>query len=79
MLAAGLKALLEDETIDKRLYTWGEALRNVRNFGAHATAERVQMEDARDVLDFAHAISEYVFVLNEQFDRFMKRKAENET
>lgn len=77
-LAVGLKTLLENDVIDKRLYNWGEALREIRNFGAHATEERVQLDDARDVLDFAHAITDYVFVLNEQFDRFMKRKDESE-
>ncbi len=76
-LAKGLKELLDTEIIDKRLYKWGDELRKVRNFGAHATTERISNEDARDVLDFVHAISEYVFVLNEQFDRFMRRK-ENE-
>jgi len=77
-LAAGLKELVDKEIIDKKLFSWGDELRKVRNLGAHATAERVSNEDARDVLDFAHAITNYVFVLNEQFDRFMKRKAEAE-
>ncbi len=75
-LAAGLKDLLDNDVIDKRLFTWGEELRKVRNLGAHATTERVSNQDASDVLDFAHAITEYVFVLNEKFARFMKRKSD---
>lgn len=73
-LASGLQALLDQEIIDKRLFQWGDELRKVRNLGAHATNQKITAEDARDVLDFAHAITEYVFVLNEQFERFMKRK-----
>jgi DNA-directed RNA polymerase subunit RPC12/RpoP len=75
-LATGLKSLLEKNVIDQRLFTWGEELRKARNLGAHATTEKVPIEDARDVLDFAHAITEYVFVLNEKFDRFMKRRSD---
>lgn len=73
-LAAGLKDLLDQDIIDRRLFNWGDELRKVRNLGAHATTESVSKQDARDVLDFVHAITEYVFVLNEQFDRFMKRR-----
>jgi hypothetical protein len=73
-LAVGLKELLDKEIIDKRLFAWGDELRKFRNLGAHATADRVLQEDARDVLDFVHSIVQYVFVLNEQFERFMKRR-----
>ncbi len=34
-LAPGLKELLNKEIIDKRLFTWGEELRKLRNLGAH--------------------------------------------
>lgn len=73
-LSAGLKALKDQEIIDARLYKWGEELRQVRNLGAHATTEKVSMEDARDVLHFVHATCDYVFVLSRRFDAFMKRK-----
>lgn len=73
-LAAGLKKLREDGLIDDRIYGWGEALRENRNLGAHATTERVNKDDARDLLDFSIAICEYVFVLNEKFERFQKRR-----
>ncbi len=54
--------------------TWGDELRKVRNLAAHASAERVAQEDARDVLDFVHAITDYIFVLSRRFEWFMKRK-----
>jgi len=74
-MAGGLKKLKEDGVIDDRIYGWGEALRENRNLGAHATTEKVTKDDARDLLDFSIAICEYVFVLNEKFERFQKRKA----
>jgi hypothetical protein len=73
-LNPGLKELLDREIIDQRLFTWGEELRKLRNLGAHANDEKVLYRDAHDVLAFAHAMSEYVFVLSEQFQQFMARR-----
>lgn len=73
-LQTGLQKLKKDGVIDDRIYNWGDALRRSRNLGAHATTEKVTREDAHDLLDFALAICEYVFVLNEKFDRYQKRK-----
>jgi len=73
-LATGLKKLREDGVIDERIYSWGEALRKNRNLGAHATTEKVTKADACDLLDFCIAICEYIFVLNEKFNRFQKRQ-----
>lgn len=73
-LAAGLKKLRDDRVIDSRLYDWGEALRENRNLGAHATTEKVSKDDAKDLLDFSAAICEYVFVLNAKWERFQKRR-----
>jgi hypothetical protein len=75
VLHTALIELRDTEIIDKRIYTWGDELRKVRNLGAHATAERVPPTDARYVLDFVHAITEYVFVLNKKFDDFMRCRA----
>ena len=36
--------------------------------------EKVSKQDAEDVLDFVHAICEYVFVLTERFNTFMGRR-----
>ncbi|MGM3411941.1 DUF4145 domain-containing protein [Ralstonia holmesii] len=75
MLAAGLKKLKQDGVIDERIFHWSEALREHRNLGAHATTEKVKKDDAKDLLDFAIAICEYVFILNEKFARFQQRQA----
>ena len=73
-LQAGLQKLKKNGVIDERIYNWGDALRLSRNLGAHATTKKVSREDAHDLLDFALAICEYVFVLNEKFNRYQKRK-----
>lgn len=73
-LKGGLKILHDREIIDKRIYDWGEALREHRNIGAHATDQKISREDARYLLDFTEAICEYVFILTEKFERFMESK-----
>ncbi len=73
-LIHGLKELKDKGIIDERLYLWGEELRKHRNIGAHATKEKITKDDAKDLLDFAQAICDYVFVLNAKFNRFMERK-----
>ena len=50
-------------------------MRNLRNIGAHASAEHISREDARDVLDFAIAICEYVFVPAQKYVAFQERLA----
>jgi hypothetical protein len=73
-LGGGLKELRQRQIIDERLFKWSEELQRHRNLGAHATEERIPREDARDLLDFANAITEYVFVLNDRFEKFMARR-----
>lgn len=73
-LAAGLAELHNREIIDGRLFKWSQALRDSRNLGAHATDATISMEEARDLLLFANAICDYVFVLSEQFEQFMLRQ-----
>ncbi len=53
----------------------GDALRKERNIGAHATGESVSRLDAQDVLDFAKAIAEYIYVMSAKFDEYQTRKA----
>lgn len=75
----GIKELREQGIIDERIYLWAEQLRRHRNIGAHASAEKVTREDARDLLDFVNAICEYVFVLSEKFNEFISRKPKDES
>jgi len=74
-LAQGLIVLRDQGVIDARLYKWGDSLRQERNIGAHATGVSISGQDARDVLDFATAICEYVYVLSDRYQRYLDRKS----
>ncbi len=78
-LAQGLNELKDNGIIDGRLFEWGEALRDRRNIGAHATDEDISREDASDVLDFTTAICEYVYVLTQKYEEFKKREKKRQT
>lgn len=73
-LVGGLKELLDRNVIDQRIYKWGNALRLERNLAAHNNKRFIVKEDARDLLEFAEAICEYVFTLDYKFNEFLKRK-----
>ena len=77
-LHKGLQALRDSGVIDGRLFDWGDSLRQERNIGAHATGQKVTSEDARDVLEFATAICEYVYVLSDRYENYRKRKADRD-
>lgn len=77
-LHGGLMALRDSGIIDGRLFDWSDSLRKERNISAHATGQKVTAADAQDVLEFATAICEYVYVLSDRYDRYQKRKAERE-
>ena len=78
-LQKGLQALRDSGIIDGRLFDWGNSICAIdANIGAHATGQKIGMQDARDVLDFATAICEYVYVLSDRYDSYKKRKAERE-
>ncbi len=73
-LGPGIKELHAKGVIDARLAAWAGALQKARNLSAHASGERVSKEDAQDLLDFVAAICEYVFVLTQKFEGYMKRQ-----
>jgi len=73
-LADGLEKLKSAKIIDEKLFEWSEALRHERNIGAHAGDEITSRQDASDVLDFALAISEYVYVLDDKYRAYLERK-----
>lgn len=75
-LAAGLRELKDKGVIDGKLYEWSETLRQGGNIGAHISEIGTTRADARDILDFTHAIVEYVFVLNRKYEAFKKRHSE---
>jgi hypothetical protein len=76
ILAKGLQELKSTNQIDDQLFNWGEALRKERNIGAHASEETVSRLDAQDILDFANAIVEYVYVMTAKFEAYKARKAD---
>ncbi|MFA5089804.1 MAG: DUF4145 domain-containing protein [Candidatus Omnitrophota bacterium] len=73
-LIGGLKKLLKNGVIDKKIYEWSEALRLHRNIGAHAGENAITQVDSLDLLEFTSAICDYVFVLTKKFENFKKRK-----
>ena len=78
-LGEGLKLLKEARIIDEKLFEWGEVLRAERNIGAHARDETISDQDASDMLDFATAISEYIYVLDGKYKAYKERKAKKAT
>lgn len=73
-IVKGLERMKAQSDIDDRLWNWADALRKERNLGAHATGHQTDREDAEDILAFAVAICEYVYVLTEQYKEYMARK-----
>ena len=74
MLAKGLEELHANKKIDERLYQWGKELHEHRNLAAHASDRTFSREDAEDLFEFVNAICDYLFVLQDRYDRFMERK-----
>ena len=74
-LVAGLKELREQGVIEGRLFEWADALRMQGNEAAHDVHVTTSPQDARDLVEFAHALLEYVFTFNEKFTAFQKRRA----
>jgi len=73
-LAARLKALKDDGTIEARLFEWADALRLSGNDAAHDVAVTVTKEDARDVVEFTFALTEYLFTYRRRFEEYAKRR-----
>lgn len=73
-LMGSLRELRDKKVIDERLFEWGDALRQQGNIGAHASEEDISREDARNVLEFARAICEYVFVLSAKYAEYQARQ-----
>jgi hypothetical protein len=74
MLAKGLEELHTNKKIDERLYQWGKELHEHRNLAAHASDRTFSREDAEDLFEFVNAICDYLFVLQDRYDRFVVRK-----
>jgi hypothetical protein len=74
-LGGGLPELHERSIIDNRLNDWAKELHLYRNTAAHADPELISRNEAQDLMEFGSAILDYVFVLSDKFDDFVRRKA----
>jgi len=72
-LVNGLRKLRDKGVIDARLFEWAEALRIAGN--AHDVRIEVTKQDATDLLEFTHALLEYLFTFRERFEAFKKRRS----
>ena len=77
-LGDGITELHNLGIIDKRLLDWAKALHLDRNVAAHASGQTFSADDAEDLLAFATAICEYVFVIDHRFQEFRNRRAQSE-
>ncbi len=73
-LAAGLKKLKDTGVIEARLFEWAEALRTLGNEAAHGVRATISRQDAKDIIEFTEALTEYVFTYRDRFERFKKRR-----
>jgi hypothetical protein len=74
-LAAKLSYLKEQGAIESGLLQWADELRLAGNHAAHEVAESVSREDAGDMIEFSHALIEYLFTYRHRFDEFRRRRA----
>jgi len=74
-LATALKEMKDKGIIENRLYEWADTLRISGNEAAHGVNSRISPQDAKDILEFTHALLEYVFTFQEKFEQFKKRQS----
>ena len=73
-LAESLRSMRDAGIIEARLYDWADALRLYGNEAAHDVSVTVSAQDAKDLLEFGHALIEYVFTYRDKFEAFRARK-----
>ncbi|MGW8952655.1 DUF4145 domain-containing protein [Streptomyces sp. NPDC055709] len=74
-LFAALGELRDANKIEGRLFEWAQALRVLGNQGAHFSKEAVSREDARDALELAEALLDYIYVFTAKYEEFQKRRS----
>jgi hypothetical protein len=73
-LARSIEKLRDQGDIDQRLYDWCTTLRFAGNTAAHEVGPGVSQLDAKDMSDLVEAIIDYVFVFQERYEQFKKRR-----
>ncbi len=76
-LATALKEMKDKGIIENRLYEWADVLRISGNEAAHGVTSKISPQDAKDILEFTHALLEYVFTFQEKFEQFKKRQSDS--
>lgn len=74
-LAQSLKALLDANAIDQRLYDWADALRFAGNDATHDVSNSISQLDAKDMNDLTEAIIDYVYVFQARYESFKQCRA----
>jgi hypothetical protein len=74
-LKSSIAKLKEKGVIEQRLFEWADALRDSGNEAAHDLNVTVGPQDASDMVEFTHALIEYVFTFQERFESFKQRRA----
>ena len=73
-LQAKLDSLKNANVLSDDLLEWSTMLRELGNDAAHKTDSLTSAIDARDVMDFTHALIEFVYSYRQRFDEFKLRK-----
>ncbi|MGW1705873.1 DUF4145 domain-containing protein [Streptomyces sp. NPDC002206] len=75
VLFQALGELRDANKIEGRLFDWAQALRVLGNQGAHFSKESVSREDAKDALELAEALLDYIYVFTAKYEEFQKRRS----
>ncbi|MBH1520805.1 DUF4145 domain-containing protein [Stenotrophomonas maltophilia] len=71
----GLQKMHRDGIISQEISDWADELRVIRNYGAHATSQKITREDASEALDFLQAILETLYYMRPKFKAMKARRA----
>jgi hypothetical protein len=72
---AGLQAMYKNGAISQEIHEWANELRVIRNYGAHASDEPIDRQDASEALDFLQAILELLYYMRPKFQQMQARRA----
>jgi len=70
----GLEKLKDDGIISQEIFEWANELRVLRNIGAHAVDDTIELIDAEEAMDFLKAILEIVYLLRPKFIEMKERR-----
>ncbi|MCL8251733.1 DUF4145 domain-containing protein [Aeromicrobium fastidiosum] len=73
-LAKAITKLRDGKHIDERLFSWADELRLAGNDAAHEVSQSTDEQTARDMLQLAEAILDYVYVIQERYEEFKARR-----